>query len=65
LVTRSVNLRRGDAGNYWRTRTHCIHGHPFEGDNLSLKARNRRRCLTCHRNQETARRTRRRNTNAG
>jgi nitrate/TMAO reductase-like tetraheme cytochrome c subunit len=32
-------------------RTHCVHGHPFEGDNLKIEVTPRgvyRRCRACH-----------------
>jgi hypothetical protein len=30
-------------------RTHCTEGHPFSGDNLSLRAGGARKCLACQR----------------
>lgn len=37
-------------------KTHCIHGHPFSGDNLKIRIRPSgnvmRRCLKCHQNQK-------------
>jgi hypothetical protein len=28
-------------------KTHCIHGHPFSGDNLSIEKNGKRRCRIC------------------
>lgn len=36
-------------------RTHCKHGHPFSGDNLTINADGSRRCRECHRRQEDER----------
>ena len=34
------------------TKTHCVNGHPFSGDNLSTREAGRRRCITCQRQAE-------------
>jgi hypothetical protein len=47
-------------------RTHCVHGHPFAGDNLFMEG-NRRRCRICTKRravEKNARRTARRRAKA-
>ena len=39
-------------------KTHCIHGHPFEGDNLAFATDGSRRCRTCSRENTRRRRKR-------
>lgn len=39
--------------------THCIHGHPLEGDNLYRGPNGKRACRTCNRRHQGAKRTRR------
>ena len=41
-VTQAENIRRGEA-----VKTHCPQGHPYEGDNLYIDSRGKRRCKTC------------------
>lgn len=52
-VTRSENLRRGEAGdNLARaalSKTHCPAGHPYSGTNLYICPRGHRDCVTCQR----------------
>lgn len=37
-------------GRHWATKkTHCKHGHPFEGDNLGFLPDGRRVCRVCQR----------------
>jgi len=47
LVTRLENVRRAP----WTQITHCLRGHPFEGDNLVIQMSRRgtpmRKCRTC------------------
>jgi hypothetical protein len=47
-------VKTGDAFNSTaamrKLQTHCIHGHPLEGDNLYIAKDGRRRCATCRRN---------------
>lgn len=56
VVTNKENIRRGfgiPAVN--GRRTHCIHGHALEGDNLKIrKADGHRVCLTCLRKHSRA-----------
>lgn len=47
-VTRQVNVVRGvsfAADN--AAKTHCIHGHPFSGNNLRIGSNGRRCCKAC------------------
>lgn len=51
-VTRAENARRGAAhgtyGRAGRARTHCPHGHPYEGENLYVNpTTGKRKCRTC------------------
>ena len=48
-----VNGRR-DKGERLRNLTHCIHGHPLSGANISYEPNGRRKCLTCVRRRERA-----------
>jgi hypothetical protein len=57
-VTQKVNILRGEGFSAKNARkTHCIHGHLLEGDNLSIKKRSDgqrdRVCRTCHRRHNT------------
>lgn len=51
-VTRSLNLKRGDAGENiarpLREKTHCPKGHPYFGENLTTR-NGRRHCKACAR----------------
>jgi len=64
-VTRSVNLRRGEAGQNLVSKalakTHCPAGHPYQGDNLYVDKRGRRACITCQRQNVREWRARNRN----
>ena len=45
-VTHGENLRRGDS--YWRRKTHCPRGHPYDTFNTYVKpSEGRRRCRQC------------------
>lgn len=46
------------SGHVNRSKTHCRHGHPFEGDNIVRLGR-RRRCRACIRRKESELRQRR------
>lgn len=49
-VTRRENVARGVAPSAVNTaKTHCVHGHPFSGDNLILRSDGGRRCRICRR----------------
>jgi hypothetical protein len=65
-VTNIENLERGDwrrwHSAYWGGRPHCPKGHPLVPGNLrggKRLARGHRECLTCHRERERARGSRR------
>lgn len=47
-VTHAENVRRG-IGNGYKSKTHCLHGHPLSGDNLYVWPDGRRQCRTCQR----------------
>ena len=53
LVSHRENVRRGNAGKavvaWQRAKTHCKHGHPYEGDNLRVRPEGWRVCRTCAR----------------
>lgn len=49
-VTQRENIRRGDAGARFRTRTHCFAGHEYTPANTRIRIRDGvtcRVCLTC------------------
>lgn len=50
-VTHLENVRRGRAhevaGRLAAQRTHCVNGHPYEGDNVRIMVNGRRRCRVC------------------
>ncbi|MGW1039894.1 HNH endonuclease signature motif containing protein [Streptomyces sp. NPDC002547] len=55
-VTRRVNLGRGiRPGRSQAARTHCPKGHPYDAENTTTY-RGQRKCKTCHREREAARR---------
>lgn len=39
-------------------KTHCIHGHPFAGDNLAIQPKGGRKCRTCARRIQREKRER-------
>lgn len=47
-VTREENVRRGQT-NQNDGKTHCIHGHAFDGANTSIDVLGKRVCKTCTR----------------
>jgi len=51
IVTAAENNYRGESP--WgknKRKTHCVNGHPFEGDNLYARVERKwRQCKTCHR----------------
>lgn len=51
VVTRLENVRRGEVGMHRRKQalsmTHCLRGHPMDGQNIYTCKRGRRTCLTC------------------
>lgn len=46
-VTHAENIRRGQAGENMRQKTHCPKGHPYSGDNLYIGGDGKRRCRAC------------------
>lgn len=48
-VTQAENVRRGNAGMYWREKTHCSCGHAFDDANTYIYDSNKRGCRTCQR----------------
>lgn len=55
-VTLQENIRRGDTGKTQRSKTHCIHGHPFDGDNLYVNpSSGHRTCRKCRSHRQRAR----------
>ncbi|MDP9192333.1 MAG: hypothetical protein M3P06_11600 [Acidobacteriota bacterium] len=55
VVTHKENNLRGHSFAARNARkTHCKHGHPFEGDNLHLTPTGGRRCVTCMRRRSEA-----------
>lgn len=53
LVPARENIRRG-VGKVARqmAQTHCVHGHPFSGDNLFYDVVGRRKCRECSRSNQ-------------
>lgn len=52
-VTKRTNTLRGVGGPAVNAKkTHCIHGHPFSGENLWVERTGSRHCRTCHRNSQ-------------
>lgn len=47
-VTHIENIRRGNAGQFWREKTHCPHGHEYTPENTQ-RYHGRRFCLQCKR----------------
>ena len=61
-VTQRVNLLRGETNS---AKTHCVNGHEFTLENTKIESNNARRCLTCRRETDRRRRSRRRTAKAG
>lgn len=60
-VTNAVNILRGVSPSAIQARkTHCVHGHPFSGDNVWLGRKGRRFCRTCWAIRDARRSPRRR-----
>lgn len=60
-VTCRENLMRGDTEAARKARqTHCVNGHPFEGQNVLRDYRGWRRCRECHRQESTVQNAKRR-----
>lgn len=55
-VTNLVNVARGMAYSARNARkTHCIHGHPFSGENLIIRKSGHRACRACRQNDRAKR----------
>lgn len=64
-VTQAENIRRGESKLWQTSKTHCPHGHAYEGGNVySRPSRpNERVCRTCDRRRQRAYDTRRSSSN--
>lgn len=66
-VTHAENFRRGvgrrDGAAFQRSKTHCPYGHPYSGENLTIRPDGSRNCRACSRRHSTAARARRRAAN--
>lgn len=51
VTARENILRSNGQGAVNARKTHCIHGHPLEGDNLVIGLDGARRCLVCLRDR--------------
>lgn len=47
IVSPGENIRRGNAGENMRSKTHCPKGHPYDEEN-TYQYRGRRTCRACH-----------------
>lgn len=47
-VTHQENIKRGNAGMWGKSKTHCPSGHPYQGSNLVIDNKGGRRCRSCH-----------------
>lgn len=47
-VTHQENVRRGEAGLNYASKTECPKGHPYSGKNLVVLKNGQRRCKACH-----------------
>jgi hypothetical protein len=52
--------RKENVSQWNLSKTHCINGHPYDGENLRFKSPGERRCRTCHNQQERDRNARKR-----
>lgn len=52
-VTHAENIKRGDTGITWRSKTHCLRGHPFDDENThwftTARGGSGRSCRACAR----------------
>ena len=48
-VTHSENVRRGNGAAFWRNKTQCPQGHPYDEENTYFDGRGYRRCRACSR----------------
>lgn len=55
VVTKAENVRRGNAGREYPTKTHCPQGHPYSGENLYVSPNGDRHCRECRRESDRER----------
>lgn len=55
-VTQAENCRRGNVGQNNARKTHCPSGHEYTHDNTLISTDGKRRCRTCMRKRDLARR---------
>jgi hypothetical protein len=48
-VTNVENIRRGNAGLFQASKTHCKQGHPYDEKNTLIRRSGGRACRECHR----------------
>lgn len=46
-VTDAENIRRSSAHDFWRNKTHCPAGHPYDEANTYIDGRGHRHCRAC------------------
>lgn len=61
-VTHQDNVRRGDAGAHWSSKTRCPVGHEYDEENTYVDSTGRRNCRECSRNRVRAYRARKKAT---
>lgn len=60
-VPHGENVRRGNTGINWASRTHCNHGHPFDAENTGRRSDGTGRlCRTCRRESDRRAKARKR-----
>ncbi len=52
-----VKMDRGEYGNGWARKTHCVNGHAFDDLNTLVKRNGERACRACARDRMAAKRT--------
>ena len=60
VVTKEENVRRGDAGENMRAKTHCPQGHEYDEANTYVTPDGRRDCRECRREAQRRHRERQR-----
>lgn len=48
-VTHQENVKRGNSGKYWSSKTHCPQNHEYSEVNTHINIRGARECKECHR----------------
>ena len=49
VTPRENTMRSGAVSAICARKTHCVHGHPFSGENLKIRRNGSRSCKTCER----------------